>query len=299
MKEVDEVDEILGARGDNKSSKNYNTQYNTKKQNNWKEQQNKDRQDIYDTMNRMAIIVGNDGEKFKEYLDIQSRFTKYSVGNILVILEKAPDSTQIKDKRSWLEKGIELKENPKGIKILEPSKSNGRTYYNPKVVFDISQTNATKQETTINYGDRVLLKALFHNCDVPREAVEKLPNGEIGAEYDKEKNILYVCKGMDRETLFQTLSQEIANIELKDNADNDMKNFISYCTSYMICKKYGIDASNYDFKDLPSEITSKKEGKEIRLQLDKIRIVFERVNKRMLDYFDMSSKEKSKVAPER
>ena len=33
MKEVDEVDEILGARGDNKSSKNYNTQYNTKKQN--------------------------------------------------------------------------------------------------------------------------------------------------------------------------------------------------------------------------------------------------------------------------
>ena len=90
MKEVDEVDEILGTRGNNNSSKNYNTQYNTKRQNNWKEQQNKDRQDIYNTMDRMAKIVGNDGEKFREYLDIQSRFSKYSVGNSLVILEKAP-----------------------------------------------------------------------------------------------------------------------------------------------------------------------------------------------------------------
>ena len=111
-----------------------------------------------------------------------------------------------------------------------------------------------KQETTINYGDRVLLKALLHNCDVPREAVEKLPNGEIGSEYDKDKNKLYVCKGMDRETLFQTLSQEMGNIELKNEEKSDMNFFISYCTSYMICKKYGIDVSNYAFKDLSSSV---------------------------------------------
>ena len=232
MKEVDEVDEILGTGGNNNSNKSYNTQYNTKRQNNWKDQQNKDRQEIYDTMDRMAMIVGNDGEKFREYLDIQSRFAKYSVGNRLVILEKAPESTHIKDKNSWLEKGVELNGNPKGIKILEPSKSNGRTYYNPKVVYDISQTNAPKQETTINYGDRVLLKALLHNCDVPREAVEKLPNGEIGSEYDKDKNKLYVCKGMDRETLFQTLSQEMGNIELKNEEKSNLNYFISYCTSW-------------------------------------------------------------------
>ena len=299
MKEVDEVDEILGTRGNNSSSKNYNTQYNTKRQNNWKEQQNKDRQDIYNTMDRMAKIVGNDCEKFREYLDIQSRFSKYSVGNSLVILEKAPESTNIKDKNSWLEKGVELNENPKGIKILEPSKSNGRTYYNPKVVFDISQTNAPKQETTINYGDRVLLKALLHNCDVPREAVEKLPSGQIGSEYNKSENKLYVCRDMDRETLFQTLSQEMGNIELKDQEESNMNYFISYCTSYMICKKYGIDVSNYAFNDLPSEITSQKEGKGIRMELDKIRDNFEKVNSRMLDYFEMSSKEKNKTVPER
>ena len=62
---------------------------------------------------------------------------------------------------------------------------------------------------------------------------------------------------------------------------------------------HGIDVSNYAFKDLPSEITSQKDGKGIRMELDKIRDNFEKVNTRMLDYFDMSSKEKNKVVPER
>ena len=291
----DEVNEILGTGKNN----NFSTNYNTKRQNNWQEQQRKDRQDIYDTMDRMAMIVGNDGNKFKEYLDVQSRFSKYSVGNSLVILEKAPNSTHIKDKNAWLEKGIELNNSAKGIKILEPVKNKGATYYNPKVVYDISQTNAPKQDNVINYGDRVLLKALLHNCDVPREAVEKLPSGEIGAEYDKENNKLYVCKGMDRETLFQSLSQEMGNIELKDEEKSNMNYFISYCTSYMICKRYGIDVSNYVFKELPNEITNQKDGKGIRMELDKIRDNFEKLNTRMLDYFDMSSREKNKTVPER
>lgn len=295
MRVDDEVNEILGTGKNN----NFSTNYNTKRQNNWQEQQRKDRQDIYDTMDRMAMIVGNDGNKFKEYLDVQSKFSKYSVGNSLVILEKAPNSTHIKDKNAWLEKGIELNNSAKGIKILEPVKNKGAIYYNPKVVYDISQTNAPKQDNVINYGDRVLLKALLHNCDVPREAVEKLPSGEIGAEYDKENNKLYVCKGMDRETLFQSLSQEMGNIELKDEEKSNMNYFISYCTSYMICKRYGIDVSNYVFKELPNEITNQKDGKGIRMELDKIRDNFEKVNTRMLDYFDMSSREKNKTVPER
>lgn len=295
MRVDDEVNEILGTGKNN----NFSTNYNTKRQNNWQEQQRKDRQDIYDTMDRMAMIVGNDGNKFKEYLDVQSRFSKYSVGNSLVILEKAPNSTHVKDKNAWLEKGIELNNSAKGIKILEPVKNKGAIYYNPKVVYDISQTNAPKQDNVINYGDRVLLKALLHNCDVPREAVEKLPSGEIGAEYDKENNKLYVCKGMDRETLFQSLSQEMGNIELKDEEKSNMNYFISYCTSYMICKRYGIDVSNYVFKELPNEITNQKDGKGIRMELDKIRDNFEKVNTRMLDYFDMSSREKNKTVPER
>lgn len=295
---MSEIDEILGTNT-NANSYSTNRNNNYKPKNNWKEQQNKDRQAVYDTMDRMATIVGNDGTKFQEYLDIQSRFAKYSVGNCLVILEKAPDSTQIKDKQSWKEKGIELIENAKAIKILEPSKSNGRTYYNPKDVYDITQTNSPKQEDTISYGDRKLLEALLFDCEVPRKAVDTLQNGEIGSEYNKNENVLYVCRGMDRETLFQTLCQEMGNIEMKDEENSNIKSFRSYCISYMICKRYGVDTSNFNFENLPQEITTKKEPKEIRWEIDKIRNSFEKINNRMTDYFDMNSKEKNKSVPER
>ena len=295
---MSDIDEILGNSSNNSNYK-YNNNRNNNQKNNWKDEQNKIRQEIYDTMERMAVIVGNDGEKFKEYLNIQSAFVKYSVGNSLVILEKQPNATQIKDKASWNEKGIELNSGAKGINILEPKVSNNITYYNPKTVYEISETNSKEIKQTIKYGDRLLLEALLHNCTVPRKAVEQLPNGTIGSEYNKDNNILYVCKNMDRETLFQTLSQEMGNIELLNEEDSNMKNFISYCTSYMICKKYGIDVSNFNFDNLPQEISSQEDGKGIRKELEKIRSTFEKVNFRMLDYFDMNNKDKNKSIPER
>ena len=295
---MDVVDEIM-PKSDTNDKKSYNNKYSTQKQNNWQEKQNKDRKAIYDIIEKNAVDVRDNGEKFREYLDIQSRFTKYSVGNCLVIMEKAPDSTQITDKESWKEKGIELKDNAKGFQILEPSRSNGKTYYNPKMVYDVSQTTSTNKEPTINYGNRRLLEALLYNCQVPKEAVDVLPNGEIGSQYDKEKNVLYVCRGMNREILFQTLTQEMARIELNDEENNNMQNFISYCNAYMICKKFGVDVSNYNFKNLPEEIKSQKSGKGIRAELNKIKENFERVNSRMLDYFDVSNNEKKKSVPER
>lgn len=292
---MSEIDDILGTN-------NYSTNkpYNSKsqRQNNWKEQQNKDRQEIYDAMDRMATIISSDGTKFQEYLDIQSRFSKYSVGNCLVILEKAPRSIQFKDKKSWEEKGIELNKNAKGIKILEPCENNNKRYFNPKTIYDISQTNASIPEN-IKYGDRKLLEAILDGCTVPRKAVDVLPNGTIGSEYSKEENTLYVCKGMNRELLFQTLCQEIANIEMSNIENSDTKSFRSYCISYMICKKYGIDVSDFNFSKLPTEISNIKEPKEIRAEIERIRKNYEKINSKMSDYFVKNNKEKDKSNPER
>lgn len=284
---MNEIDEILG------------TNDKTNNQNEWKEKQKNDRNYIYDTMDKIAKIVGNNATKFQEYLDIQSRFVKYSVGNCLVILKDAPNSTQIKDEKSWKEKGVDLLEDAVYIRILEPSKKDKKTYYNPKYVYDISQTNSSIPENTINYSDRKLLEALLHNCDVKRKAVDTLTDGTVGSEYNKDENILYVCKGMDRELLFQTLCQEMGNIEMKNEIDSDIKSFKSYCISYMICKRYGVDVSSFDFSNLPQEISSTKEPKEIRKELEKIRSNFEKINTRMTDYFQISNKEKSKSVPER
>ena len=321
---MNEVDEILGTNNKtnnystnknytknqnkyrtNSNRNNYSTnRYKNKsnwqeKKNNWKQQQDQDRQAIYDTMDRMATIVGNDSKKFKQYLDIQSRFSKHSVGNCLVLLEKAPNSTRIKDESSWNEIGIELISNAKSVKILEPNKSNNRIYYNPKEVYDITQTNAPKEEIVKKYDDRKLLEAIISDCEVPRKSVDKLPNGTLGSEYNRDENVLYVCKGMDRELLFQTLFQELGNIEMKDEENSNIKNFRSYCISYMLCEKYGIDVSGFDFSNLPEELTNQKEPKGVRGELNIIRGNFESIDTKIYQHFEINNKEKNKSVPER
>lgn len=290
---MNEIDDI---KGNNNS--NYNNKYNS---NNWREQQNQYRQECYDTMEEMAVVISNDSSKFKQYLDIQSNFQKHSVGNCLIILKNEPNATQIKDKKSWKEKGYELISNPKVIRILEPSRSNtnNRVYYNPKEIYDITQTNAPVQNQRVSYDDRTLLQAFIKNCDIPRKAVDRLPDDSLGVEYNKDENVLYVCRGMDTRLLFQTLSQELANIEMKNEQNNEFKSFKSYCISYMLCKKYGIDVSNYEFNDLPNELTSKENGKEIRGELEKMRIDFEKINSRIAECFENNNREKKNKVQER
>ena len=95
------------------------------------------------------------------------------------------------------ENGINLQPNPKVIKILEPqkSKTNDKIYFNPKEVYDISQTDAQNEDIKIEYDTRELLKSFLHKCTIQTKAVDTLSNGEKGAEYNRNENILYVCKG--------------------------------------------------------------------------------------------------------
>lgn len=294
---MDEIDEILGVNN-NKTKENKEQKSNNV---NWKSKQDKDRQEAYDTMEKMANEIKTDGTKFKKYLDIQSRFEKYSVGNCLIVLSNNPNATQFKDEGSWNEKGIELLDNQEPIKILEPSRSKitNRIYYNPKEVYDISQTNANNENKKISYDDRELLKAFFHNCGATKKAVDILPNGEKGAEYNKNENIIYVCKGMDVKTIFQVVSQELANIEMKNEENTEIKDFKSYCISYMLCRKYNIDVSNYNFEELPGEIKQAKTGREVRGKLEEIRKNYNSIYSRISEYFEISEKEKQNKIQER
>ena len=84
-------DDILG-----KGKMEYKPRYNNNT--NWKDQQAKDRKEAYDTMEKMSFIVKGNSDKFKQYLDIQSRFQRHSVGNCFLIQAREPNATQFKDK---------------------------------------------------------------------------------------------------------------------------------------------------------------------------------------------------------
>lgn len=275
-------------------SNNYKSNYNKEE---WIKRKNQERDETYQKIDISAGKTLKDEKLFKQYLDIQSRFSSYSVGNALLISLEMPNTTLFRDREGWNKKGINVKPYAKSFTILEPTSPYERpdgtkaTYYNPKKMYDISQTDSKQSEKAKVYSTEELLRAFIHDCPVEIKSTEILSDGSLGAEYNKEENVLYVCRGLDTNIMFQVLSSELAKISLSDKPETSLSDFKTYCASYMICKKYGLDVSNYNFDVLPPEI-KEMTVTQFREELSKIRDAMIDVDSRVSEALEKSKKNK-------
>ena len=130
----------------------------------------------YELADKTTGEIFADGNRFTEYLDLQSRLDRYSVTNVLLVLAHNPNATQLRSKASWAEEGASILQDQKAIPIIEPGDKFYRdddtrgTYYNVKWVYDISQTDAKAEPTpSVNRDERQLLSALIAKRPVPIE----------------------------------------------------------------------------------------------------------------------------------
>lgn len=61
-----------------------------------------------------------DGEEFKRFLEVQSRFKTYSARNALLIMLQRQDATSVAGYRTWQSLGRHVLRGEKGIRILAP-----------------------------------------------------------------------------------------------------------------------------------------------------------------------------------
>lgn len=260
----------------------------------WAKKKQAERQELYDLADKTAEEIKADSDKFKQYLNVQAQFDKYSVNNALLILAKMPNATQIKEYDDWRKSRAFIKKNPIWIKILEPGDSYTRadgttaTSYNPKRMLDISQTNAKPKEQQEQYDDKTMLKAFLQDCPVDISIVDELPNSK-GAEWNKENNVLYIRRGLESPDIFNALSLELSKIGLEATEDIELDDFKSHCASYLVCKKHGIDVSSYNFDNLPKALKN-METAEVKNTLGDIRGTMEDINNRMASYFESIAK---------
>ena len=268
----------------------------------WAERKQAERKSVYDLADQTAEMVSADGGRFRDYLDIQTRFDRYSATNALLILAQMPQATQLKDFDGWHEAGTSIKKQQKGISILEPGEEYKRedgsmgTSYNVKKVFDISQTTArVKMPPFVNADERLLLKALIHNPPVPMQTVDELPRG-MGALYDHEKQVIFVRRGMAAEDIFRSVSKELAHAEIAMNRKEytrDSAAFAAYSVSYMLCGKNGINASGYDFSHLPDSFRE-ADPQSVRAALSEMRDTMNSISGRMVRVMEQNKAPKAK-----
>src|SRR5215217_678085 len=75
-----------------------------------------------DILARLEQAVGiiQDSDTFRAYLDVQSRFHRYSPNNVVLILTQRPDATMVAGYNAWLKMHRYVRRGEKGIRIIVP-----------------------------------------------------------------------------------------------------------------------------------------------------------------------------------
>lgn len=271
----------------------------------WQLREEKQRKEAYATLDKKFGEFSEGRGDMKAYLDVQSRFPFHSARNALLIGEQCPDAVRVGGYKEWHSQGIEILEDEKRlpIVILEPGKayrredgSVGQSFY-AKEVYDISQTSARDQaQPQVSYDDRLLLKGLIASSPVPIRAVEELPQGR-GAMFSAEQNAILVKKGMDAPDIFRCVSLEVANVQLAQSMDGysrETDGYKAYAVSYMLCKRYGVDAKEYEISKLDGVFQGQVPREDIPAALTDMRDAFKSLNGRMARAMGLTRDSKQK-----
>ena len=258
----------------------------------WQIREEKQRKEAYATLDKKFGEFSEGRGDMKAYLDVQSRFPFHSARNAILIGEQCPDAQRVGGYKEWASQGIEILEEEKRLPIiiLEPGKayrredgSVGQNFF-AKEVFDVSQTTARDEaQPQVNYDERLLLKGLIASSPAPIHATEELPQGQ-GALYAPEQNAILVKKGMDAPDIFRCVSLEVANVQLARNREGysrEAEGYKAYAVSYMLCKRYGVDAQEYDISRLDGVLQGQDPKEVVPAALTDMRDTFKELNGRM------------------
>lgn len=227
-----------------------------------------------------------DSDKFKNYLDMMSKFHNYSAANTLLILSQCPHASYVAGFKTWNNVfGRTVNRGEKAITILAPRVhketievkvfdqntkmpvfKDGKPltelqeikhlYFVPVHVFDVSQTSGRPLPTlteelkgSVQNFDK-FMGAIRYLAPVP-VYIRDIP-GETKGFYDGKK-IVIKC-GMSEVQTLKTGIHELAHSILhnkddinKAGKDRMTKEVEAESVAYTVCKRFGIDTGDYSF----------------------------------------------------
>ena len=265
----------------------------------WAAQKQAQRQEAYELIDNTCSEMMADGESFRQYLDVQGRFDRYSVANAVLVSAQMPDATQLKDYNAWKQSRVYVNKDAQKIVILEPSKEYTRddgtkaVGYNAKVVYDISETSAKdRQQAQEPKTMRELVSAMIDASPVPFVPVADL---EIPAYYDSKQQTIFIKTGLTEEQLFVSMAKEVsaAVFDFKHNESRDASDFKSFCVAYMVSTRYGVDTRGFSFDRLPREF-SEMDTQVFKGELGSMRDVLGEIQSDMFKSLEKNKPAKSK-----
>lgn len=265
----------------------------------WAAQKQAQRKEAYELIDNTCSEMMISGDSFRQYLDVQGRFDRYSVNNAILVSAQMPEATQLKEKAAWKQSRVYVNKDAKKVVIIEPSKEYTRddgskaVGYNAKEVYDISETSAKdRQEAQEKKSMRELVSALIDASPVPFVPVADL---EMPAYYDSEQQSICIRTGLNEEQLFVSMAKEVsaAVFDFKHNESREASEFKSYCVAYMISSRYGVDTRGFNFSRLPKEL-AETDTQAFKGELGSMRDVLGEIQSEMYKSMEKNKPAKSK-----
>jgi len=211
-----------------------------------------------------AVTAIHDSESFRRWLDVSSRFHRYSLGNQLLIAFQRPDATQVAGFHAWRKLGRQVRKGEKGIAILVPHIRTVRdedgederrvTGFGTGYVFDVSQTDGEplpECEVPVLEGDegRQLWDGLSRFAAMQALSVSVVPPHDLPPDtmgyYEPSTRRVVVGEYSQRQqtkTLAHELGHHVARVD--DRAENEC---VAEGIAYTVCAHFGLDTGERSF----------------------------------------------------
>ena len=265
----------------------------------WAAQKQEQRKEAYELIDNTCSEMMANGDSFRQYLDVQGHFDRYSVNNAILVSAQMPEATQLKDYGSWKQNRVYVDKDAQKVTILEPGKEYQRddgskaVGYNAKVVYDVSQTSAKdRQQPQEQKTMRELVSAMIDASPVSFVPVDDL---ELPAFYDSAQQTIFIKTGLSEEQLFVSMAKEVsaAVFDCKHKESRDDSDFKSFCVAYMVSSRYGVDTKGFHFDKLPKEFEG-METQAFKGELGSMRDVLGEIQSDMYKSLEKNKPPKSK-----
>jgi hypothetical protein len=203
-------------------------------------------------------------EEWQHYLDFQSRFHRYSFGNVLLISAQCHEATQVAGFNAWRKLNRFVRKGEKAIWILAPM-----VYKNAEAedsepdrvirgfkfvpVFDVAQTDGEELPSICNRLDGEDVAGHFATLVTVAQSIGfTVEDHEFGGTTNgdcthSEHRIRVETRNTPAQRV-KTLAHEIAHALLHETFDSRaLAELEAESTVYVVCQALGIDSSDYSF----------------------------------------------------
>lgn len=205
--------------------------------------------------------------RWMSFLQVMSRFHRYSVNNMALIFMQNPQATYVKGYRAWQALGRQVQRGSQGLTIIAPiikkSQDKEKCEQEPQVagfrtatVFDIDQTvgqpvrGLPEVLQTADYPG--LLDDVHHA--IPFPVVRSKTLGPANGRFVIESRVIEIAQSLRPDMQIKTLLHEWAHgLRPESSAlPRDREELVAESAAFVACKHFGLDTRSYSISYLAS-----------------------------------------------